>query len=93
MMRKEKEQIAAEMAALDTQGLANELIKSWQAWDERPGDEHTAVRHEAAIQETAGRMGVTGTKLLIALSEKKINQKLSIGRTVRTLFKTFEAAK
>jgi hypothetical protein len=89
----EKERVAAALAVLDNKALSNELIKAWQAWEERPGEEYTACNHEAAIQETARRMGVTGTQLHVALTNKKIDTGMSVARTVRLLFKTIKEEK
>jgi hypothetical protein len=93
MKTAERSRHIAEVAAMDHQALSNELIKAWTAWNDRPGEEYTAVRHEVAVQETAKRMGVTGTELHVALTDKKINSGMSIARTVRLLFKTIEKEK
>lgn len=93
MKMAERARHAAELAAMDDKALSNALIKGWTDWNDRPGEEHTAVRHEAAIQETAKRMGVTGTQLHVALTEKKSSSGMSIARTVRLLFKTIEKEK
>lgn len=51
--------------------MIEDLIAAWGRWDGRPGDEVSAGALEDAVQVVAGEIGVSGTEVRVAVTDRR----------------------